>query len=208
MFNESTGVTIGGCYMVKPEFLAAKDREIEQLKAELDSKTANVRVLRSCIATPDEWRERFHSAYEENISLRRRVDKLGTANTKLEKDIAHLRDRIADGEGGGSELRARLNEVKKENVALKRLMNDRGTYDKSMIESFDERTSEELAKFVEFELANGGKTTFAAACLVLMWLKYEQQKAANQITSERIANAAAVIASLHKEIADDVAVTN
>lgn len=203
-----------GYVIVREAHLNSKDREIERLTGELSEAKAKLRVHdegRNLIVSPEfldakdrEIRRLEHAVYHaESGGLRKENDALRARNEKLEKDVAHLRGLIGTGDGHGNQLRQRLNAARAEAKALKRLMNDRGTYDASMIQSFDERTPEELAKYVDFELANGGKTSFAAACLVLMWLKYEQQRAANQITCERIANAAAAINRLHEEIAAD-----
>lgn len=124
---------------------------------------------------------------EEQIKYKDREIERLKAELKAAETNANvfLQSLISTGDGRDNQLRDRPNEAKAEIKSLKRLMNDRAEYDKSMIESFGERTPEKLANFVELQLDAGSKTTFAAACLALMHRRYQDVVRKNSILAER-----------------------
>jgi chromosome segregation ATPase len=122
---------------------------------------------------------------EENDTSKEELQRLRSLVCKLDNALQSLKTQIVDTDGRDNKLRVALNAAKKENKHLKRLMANRGQYSSGDIESFDEKTPEELANLVEFEIGCGARTTFAAACLVLMQRRYKDVVRKNSILAER-----------------------
>jgi hypothetical protein len=169
---------ITGYHLVHEGTLEAKDAEITRLKAENAKAKEDIQRLRDAVVSPDKWKAKFHEAYNENVSLRNLVG-------KLEHTLQSLQTRIVNTDGRDNELRIALNAAKKENKHLRRLLNTRGQYSSGDIESFDEKTPDSLADLVEFEIGCGARTTFAAACLILMQRRYKDVARKNSILAER-----------------------
>ena len=174
---------IVGYQLVHEHTLRAQEDKIKQLKTDLNA--ANEKLgQRAC----ELWNE-YGKMQAENNLLR--------AELKAAKELIEARN-VRD-----NQIRAALNEAKKDKKHFARLMNDRGQYSSGDIESFEEATPDSLADLVEFEIRCGAKTTFAAACLVLMERKYKDVVRKNSIYAERNAKLAAAI-----KADAEVAITN
>lgn len=136
------------------------------------------------VKAKNEWMHKYMEQYKKTLELQSQVDDLIIENN-------NLKDRCFAGRE--NELQNAIKVANKTNEDPRRVIEDRGTHDKSMIESFDERTPEELAKLVEFELELGSKTTFSAGCLVLMYRRLQSTQKALELLAERHARIANII---------------
>lgn len=84
-------------------------------------------------------------------------------------------------------MKARIAEMERtaaDDGSAKRVQDLGLKYGDGEIDGFDPRTPEQLAEYVEGVLASGGKTTFAAACCVLLQRKLEQARRTNAVADE------------------------